>query len=106
MTYSFNCLDTEALFNSRPSRRFKNIERVALRKLLQIHAATDLQSLRVPPGTSLSYSNVIEKGSTVSELMINGGCVLFGKRTVPTKLKLLTSTFVLIHASLTSIHLM
>ena len=53
MIYAFNCLETQALFNSHPSRRFKNIERVARRKLLQIHAATDLQSLRVPPGNQL-----------------------------------------------------
>ena len=62
MTYSFNCLDTEALFNSRPSRLFKNIERVARRKLLQIHAATDLQSLRVPPGNQLELLKRDRKG--------------------------------------------
>ena len=53
MIHSFACADTEALFNSRPSRRFKNIERVARRKLLQLHVATVLQSLRVPPGNQL-----------------------------------------------------
>ncbi len=53
MIHSFACPDTEALFNSHLSRRFKNIERVARRKLLQLHAATVLQSLRVPPGNQL-----------------------------------------------------
>jgi proteic killer suppression protein len=33
--------------------RFKNIERVARRKLLQLHAATELSSLKVPPGNYL-----------------------------------------------------
>ncbi|MFO8151922.1 type II toxin-antitoxin system RelE/ParE family toxin [Thioalkalivibrio sp.] len=33
--------------------RFRAIERVARRKLLQLHAATELQSLRIPPGNRL-----------------------------------------------------
>ena len=53
MIHSFKCRDTELLFQSRLVRRFKNIERVARRKLLQLHAATDLASLRVPPGNQL-----------------------------------------------------
>ena len=46
--HSFACSDTEALFHSQIVRRFRNIERVARRKLLQLHAATGLASLRVP----------------------------------------------------------
>ncbi len=53
MIHSFACQETQALFNSEQSRRFKNIERVARRKLLQLHAATVLQSVRVPPGNQL-----------------------------------------------------
>ena len=53
MIHSVACQETEALFNSHQSRRFKNVERVARRKLLQLHAATVLQSLRVPPGNQL-----------------------------------------------------
>ena len=53
MIRSFSCADTEALFHSRPVNRFRNIERVARRKLLQIHAATVLATLRVPPGNRL-----------------------------------------------------
>jgi len=53
MIHSFNCLDTEALFHSRVVPRFKNIERVARRKLLQLHAATEFASLRIPPGNRL-----------------------------------------------------
>ena len=33
--------------------RFKNIERVARRKLLQLHASTELASLKIPPGNQL-----------------------------------------------------
>jgi proteic killer suppression protein len=53
MIHSFLCPNTEALFQSRVVPRFKNIERVARRKLLQLYAATDLVSLRVPPGNQL-----------------------------------------------------
>ena len=53
MIHSFTCLDTEALFRSQVVPRFKNIERVARRKLLQLHAATELASLMVPPGNQL-----------------------------------------------------
>ena len=53
MIHSFLSVDTEALFGSRTVPRFKNMERVARRKLLQLHAATDLASLRVPPGNQL-----------------------------------------------------
>jgi proteic killer suppression protein len=53
MIHSFLCPNTEALFHSCVVPRFKNIERVARRKLLQLHAATDLVSLRIPPGNML-----------------------------------------------------
>lgn len=43
MVHSFTCADTEALFNSQSVGRFKNIERVARRKLLQLQAATELE---------------------------------------------------------------
>ncbi|OAI10307.1 excinuclease ABC subunit A [Methylomonas koyamae] len=53
MIHSFACSDTQALFHSELVPRFKNIERVARRKLLQLHAATELASLRIPPGNRL-----------------------------------------------------
>lgn len=53
MIHSFVCPDTEALFHSRLVPRFRNIERVARRKLLQLQASTELASLRVPPGNQL-----------------------------------------------------
>lgn len=62
MIHSFNCLDTEALFNSQAVARFRNIERVARRKLLQLHAATVLGSLRVPPGNQLEALKGDRKG--------------------------------------------
>lgn len=53
MIQTFKCPDSGALFQSRAVARFRNIERVARRKLLQLHAATELASLRVPPGNQL-----------------------------------------------------
>ncbi len=62
MIHSFACSDTEALFHSRVVRRFKNFERVARRKLLQLHAATVLDSLRIPPGNNLEALKGDRKG--------------------------------------------
>jgi proteic killer suppression protein len=62
MICSFNCLDTEALFHSQAVARFRNIERVARRKLLQLHAATVLANLRVPPGNQLEALKGDRKG--------------------------------------------
>ncbi len=62
MILSFACADTEALFHSRAVARFRNIERVARRKLLQLHAATELASLRIPPGNPLEALKGDRKG--------------------------------------------
>ena len=62
MIQSFSCADTEALFNSKPVRRFKNIEQVARRKLLTLHAATELDNLRIPPGNRLEALKHNRKG--------------------------------------------
>lgn len=62
MIRSFTCADTETLFNSQSVGRFKNIERVARRKLLQLHAATELNSLRIPPGNLLEALKGNHKG--------------------------------------------
>lgn len=53
MIRSFKCADTAELFRSVDVRRFRNIESVARRKLLQIDAAPRLDDLRVPPGNRL-----------------------------------------------------
>jgi len=62
MIHSFACASTEVLFHSRNVPRFKNIERVARRKLLQLHAATALDSLKVPPGNGLEALKGDRKG--------------------------------------------
>lgn len=62
MIHSFACLDTKALFSSQVVPRFKNIERVARRKLLQLNAATELATLKVPPGNQLEALKGDRKG--------------------------------------------
>jgi len=43
----------EELFRYHHSKRLRAFERVALRKLLQLHAATELRILASPPGNQL-----------------------------------------------------
>jgi toxin HigB-1 len=62
MIHSFICVHTEALFESRVVPRFRNIERVARRKLLSLHAATTLVSLKIPPGNQLEALKGDRKG--------------------------------------------
>lgn len=50
---SFNCKDTERLFQRQRVKRFRNIETVARRKLEQLDWAGTLDDLRVPPGNRL-----------------------------------------------------
>lgn len=53
MILSFKCPETQALFETGDSRRWKNILNVATRKLTMLHAATELRDLRSPPGNRL-----------------------------------------------------
>ena len=50
MIQSFGSKETEELFQYHHSKRFRAFERVALRKLLQLHAATELRILASAPG--------------------------------------------------------
>jgi toxin HigB-1 len=50
---SFRCADTERLFRRGSVRRFKAIERQALRKLDLLDAAPDLRTLSTLPGNRL-----------------------------------------------------
>lgn len=53
MIRSFRCADTERLFRRESVRRFKAIERPALRKLDLLDAAPDLRTLSTLPGNRL-----------------------------------------------------
>ncbi|MBV8623864.1 MAG: type II toxin-antitoxin system RelE/ParE family toxin [Herbaspirillum sp.] len=62
MIISFSCADSEQLFESIPVKRFRNIELAARRKLLMLHAAPSLATLRVPPGNHLQALRGDRKG--------------------------------------------
>ena len=54
MILSFACAESERVFRAELARRFPStIQRSARRKLLALHAATELRELTVPPGNRL-----------------------------------------------------
>jgi proteic killer suppression protein len=53
MIRSFGDEESEQVFDHRHSRRFAAFERVAFRKLRQIHRVSTLDELRVHPGSRL-----------------------------------------------------
>lgn len=54
MIQSFACEETKRFFHKRVSRIIPpTIQRVALRKLAQVHAVTALAHLSIPPGNRL-----------------------------------------------------
>lgn len=54
MIHSFNCKDTQQLYDREYSRRLPlEIQRTAVRKLWILDAAVELNALRVPPGNRL-----------------------------------------------------
>jgi len=63
MIASFAGAETERVFRAELSRRLPpTIQRVARRKLLGIHAATELRELTVPPGNRLEALKGNRKG--------------------------------------------
>ncbi|HUY14704.1 MAG TPA: type II toxin-antitoxin system RelE/ParE family toxin [Terriglobia bacterium] len=62
MIRSFRSKETEKLFHYCHSQPFRAFERVALRKLLQLHAATELEVLASPPGNHLEALRGDRKG--------------------------------------------
>ena len=53
MIRSFGDKETEQVFHHRHSRRYAAFERVAFRKLRQIHRVIQVEELRSPPGNRL-----------------------------------------------------
>lgn len=53
MIKTFRCKETEQISLGHHSRRFRNIENVARRKLRMIQAAAKLEDLKAPPGNRL-----------------------------------------------------
>ena len=50
---SFLCGDTQAIYEGKRPKRFRNIEHVAQRKLQMLDDAVELKDLRSPPGNRL-----------------------------------------------------
>ena len=62
MIRTFRDKDVEELFHDTAVPRYRNIERVARRKLLYLNAAKRLEDLRVPPGNQLEALKRDRKG--------------------------------------------
>jgi toxin HigB-1 len=62
MIRSFRSKETEQLHIREAVKRFRNIERVALRKLRQLDAAARLSDLASPPGNRLEALRGDRKG--------------------------------------------
>lgn len=63
MIVSFRDREAERIFQRRRSRKLPgDIQRVAYRKLLQIDAASRLETLRVPPGNRLEALRADREG--------------------------------------------
>lgn len=50
---SFKCKDTQALFETGQTRLFANFKSVAVRKLIMLESADELNDLRSPPANHL-----------------------------------------------------
>jgi len=54
MIKTFGCKETEKIFNREFSRKLPgDIQRIVMRKLWMIDAATDIEDLRIPPANQL-----------------------------------------------------
>lgn len=62
MIVSFACRDTQKLFNDEFVGKFSNFESAARRKLLMLHAAHQLEDLRIPPSNRLEALKGDRKG--------------------------------------------
>ncbi len=63
MIKSFNCKETEKLFDRETTKKWSpNLKKIGRRKLLIINAATELVDLRVPPGNELEKLKGNRKG--------------------------------------------
>ena len=62
MIKSFRSKDTETLFRLQHVRQWAQIERAALRKLVQLNLAASLNDMRAPPGNRLEALSGDRKG--------------------------------------------
>jgi toxin HigB-1 len=62
MIRSFKSKDAEDLFRLQRCKRWVSIERIALRKLVQLDLAGTISDMRVPPGNQLEQLSGDRKG--------------------------------------------
>lgn len=62
MIQSFRCAQTETLFRLGHVRKWVNIERPALRKLVQLDLAQSIGDMQAPPGNRLEALSGNRKG--------------------------------------------
>ena len=70
MIKTFKCRKTEKIFRREHSQRFRQIETVALRKLLLLESAGQIDDLRIPPGNRLEKLGGDRKGQYIVVLKI------------------------------------
>ena len=71
MVKSFNCKETEKIFNRRYSRKFSaKLQRVVLKKLVMLDAAERIDDLKVPPSNKLEKLRGDRKGQR--SIRVNG----------------------------------
>ena len=92
MIRSFRCPDTERLFRREVVKRFRAIERQALRKLDMLDAAPDLRTLSSLPGNRLEKLKGDRDGQHSIRTTISGAFALPGARGMPMKSKSLITT--------------
>jgi len=59
---SFRDAETERIFHAQPSKQFRSIEKIALRKLLHLNQARSLRDLAAIPGNRLEALKGRKKG--------------------------------------------
>jgi hypothetical protein len=85
---SFACAETERVFKAKLSRHFPpDIQRRARRKLLLLHAATELRQMAVRQALGLRPSKAAGRCSTASVSTTSGGFVLAGAMAMRMKSK-------------------
>ncbi len=62
MIRSFRDAETEKIFRQQSSKRLRAIERVAIRKLFQLHRAASLRDLAAIPGNQFEALKADRKG--------------------------------------------
>jgi proteic killer suppression protein len=89
---SFASRDTERLYGRERVNRFRSFERIALRKLRMLDAATAVADLRVPPGNRLEKLKGDREGQWSIRINDQWRICSIGRTETPLRSKLWTIT--------------